>query len=109
MLEDHGISGFPDVPKDQQHHVYSNRFRQRIAKIKIPRSSESEVVQCESESMPNFLSMGAVDEDVCVSFQNTLAMFAARILTWLDVSVKEVGPGVEPTMVEKPTKKLDFC
>ena len=59
--------------------------------------------------MPNFLSTGAVDEDVCVSFQNTLAMFAARILTWLDVSVKEVGPGVEPTMVEKPTKKLDFC
>ena len=59
--------------------------------------------------MPNFLSTGAIDEDVCVSFQNTLAMFAARILTWLDVSVKEVSPGVEPTMVEKPTKKLDFC
>ena len=55
--------------------------------------------------MPNFLSMGAVDEDVCVSFQNTWAMFTARVLTWLEVSVKEVGPGVEPTMVEKPTKK----
>ena len=26
MLEDHGITSFPDVPKDQQHHVYSSRF-----------------------------------------------------------------------------------
>ena len=94
MLEDHGISGFPDVPKDHQKGVSAGLIRERQMASDKPRSSMRTGRQRESQAMPNLASTTAIDKDAVVCLQNSLAEFTVSLISRANVFMKEVRPGV---------------
>lgn len=72
-FEDQGVSGFPNVPEDDEHHVHVDLCREVDGTPNCPWQLLITVKQIDIESIPHSHCPGASNEDVVSCFQDAVA------------------------------------
>lgn len=106
VIEDHRVACFPNVPENEKHHIELNTVREGEVLPQHPGERTIDGVCCDANERPHIYCSRALSEDVYISFQDSGAIFAERLIPTLDIPVEHGRSGVQPAMMQQPSKEL---
>lgn len=105
-FEDQDLSGFPNVPEDDEHHVHADLCREVDGMPNCPWQLLITVKQIDIESIPHSHCPPASNKDVVSCFQDAVAAGAEGVFQHPDVFPEQFGPGIDYVKVHKPTEEF---
>ena len=108
MVENQGIPCFPDVPKQEEHDVWSGPIREGKATAEGPWHAVLSRQWQVANAKPYIMCPGTFNKNMCIGFQLGGAKFTVRLISPTKVPVMEVRVGVSTAMEEQPAKELDL-